>query len=618
MNTSPLPLSASSVVPAFGPGGCPILAGPAVSAAPRARFRLPAYVLALLTGTTFLISQSGWAANTPDNVVNGQTDLTLGASYSAGLPAATNDVVFTNTAYNPAAFTLNSSLAIGTLDDLSTTPLTIQNTSGTADTLTLSTAANSTSGAAAGDLLFVASGGNLSLGGGAGNAALNLSLAVTGNLDVAGTGTATISSPITAAAAANFTKTGTGTLTFAGNGSSTFGASTTGGTILNLANGTTNFGIAGTDAPSLTLSANGSSTGVFLNGGNFNMANGTITETGAQGLVIASSQTYNQTGGTFSTNGLIEFANNGGGSVINVSNGTLTDTGGRIELAVRGTSTTTLSGTGAINTPSLVMTTTQINSPTGTASSTFNLNGGTLTTGAISAGTNGGGGAGTFFNFNGGTLTSSASSTTFMTGLTAATVLAGGAVINTSTFNDTIGQNLVASTTSTGGGLTKLGTGTLTLNGANTYTGATTISAGTLQVGNATALGTSAGAVSVTSGAVLDLFGTTIANTNALTLNGAGISSGGALVNSSATAASYAGPITLGTGTTITLNGPAAVSTVSLIANSGALIITGAITTTNNSAETTRSPWVVRARRGNDLQSTLSDAGSNGFGLDRQ
>jgi autotransporter-associated beta strand protein len=33
-------------------------------------------------------------------------------------------------------------------------------------------------------------------------------------------------------------------------------------------------------------------------------------------------------------------------------------------------------------------------------------------------------------------------------------------------------------------GLTKIGTGTFTLTGANTYTGGTTISAGTLQIGN--------------------------------------------------------------------------------------------------------------------------------------
>ena len=41
--------------------------------------------------------------------------------------------------------------------------------------------------------------------------------------------------------------------------------------------------------------------------------------------------------------------------------------------------------------------------------------------------------------------------------------------------------------------LTKSGTGTLTLTGTNTYTGGTTISAGTLQLGNATATGSIVG-----------------------------------------------------------------------------------------------------------------------------
>jgi fibronectin-binding autotransporter adhesin len=98
------------------------------------------------------------------------------------------------------------------------------------------------------------------------------------------------------------------------------------------------------------------------------------------------------------------------------------------------------------------------------------------------------------------------------------------------------------------------GNGTLTVNGAggtvvlataNSYTGNTTISAGTLKVGNATALG-NAGAVSVASGAVLDLNGTTMTGTNALTLNATGISSGGALTNSNAAAGTYAGLLTLG------------------------------------------------------------------------
>ncbi len=55
-------------------------------------------------------------------------------------------------------------------------------------------------------------------------------------------------------------------------------------------------------------------------------------------------------------------------------------------------------------------------------------------------------------------------------------------------------------------GLTKLGANTLTLAGANSYTGATTVSVGTLKAGSATALG-SASATTVASGATLDLAG---------------------------------------------------------------------------------------------------------------
>ena len=93
----------------------------------------------------------------------------------------------------------------------------------------------------------------------------------------------------------------------------------------------------------------------------------------------------------------------------------------------------------------------------------------------------------------------------------------------------------------------KSGAGQWVLTGANTYTGGTMVSVGTLKVASATALGGNSGAVSVTSGAVLDLNGTTMTNTNALTLNGTGISSGGALTNSSGTAATYVGAVTLQT-----------------------------------------------------------------------
>jgi hypothetical protein len=102
------------------------------------------------------------------------------------------------------------------------------------------------------------------------------------------------------------------------------------------------------------------------------------------------------------------------------------------------------------------------------------------------------------------------------------------------------------------GGITKAGLGLLTLSGANTYAGTTTVNLGTLQLGSTSALGSTAGATVVSSGAVLDLNGINYAPAEALTLNGTGIASGGALINSNATTAIYAGDIALGSASSIT------------------------------------------------------------------
>ena len=86
------------------------------------------------------------------------------------------------------------------------------------------------------------------------------------------------------------------------------------------------------------------------------------------------------------------------------------------------------------------------------------------------------------FNFDGGTLKPSIAdlAATFMVGLTEAKIRAGGAFIDTTNINLTIGQPLIEDPASPGGGLTKQGPSTLFLTGTNTYTGPTYITAGTL------------------------------------------------------------------------------------------------------------------------------------------
>lgn len=76
----------------------------------------------------------------------------------------------------------------------------------------------------------------------------------------------------------------------------------------------------------------------------------------------------------------------------------------------------------------------------------------------------------------------------------------------------------------TGGSLIKIGTGTLTLSGANTYSGGTTMQVGTLLLAGAGTLGATSGPLAV-SGGTLDLGGTS-QTTGPLTLTGGTISNG--------------------------------------------------------------------------------------------
>ncbi len=128
----------------------------------------------------------------------------------------------------------------------------------------------------------------------------------------------------------------------------------------------------------------------------------------------------------------------------------------------------------------------------------INLDGGTFAVRKILRTITAGTGTNTL-NFNGGVLQARASDTTFFSDLynTTAIVKSGGAKVDTNAFNITIGEILAhdsALGATLDGGLAKTGSGTLTLSGANTFTGGTTISnpddTGGIVVANAAALGT--------------------------------------------------------------------------------------------------------------------------------
>src|SRR5436309_1450590 len=175
--------------------------------------------------------------------------------------------------------------------------------------------------------------------------------------------------------------------------------------------------------------------------------------------------------------------------------------------------------------------------------------------------------------FGGGTLRTTASFTVAanrglaLSGAAGAVTLTAGGNNASTTFSGLIqnGSGTVA--------LTKTGTGTLTLSGANTYSGATTVSAGVLDVQNNTALGATAGATTVAGGAALQLEGSGLVVAEPVTLNGTGIAGGGAL-RQVANTNTWSGAITLGSAARV--NADAGTLTVSGgITNGGFLLTVG-------------------------------------------
>ena len=157
----------------------------------------------------------------------------------------------------------------------------------------------------------------------------------------------------------------------------------------------------------------------------------------------------------------------------------------------------------------------------------------------------------------------------------------GGGAIDVTGANTLTYAGIVANNGSSAGTLTKTDTGTLVLGGPDTFTGLTTISAGTLKLGNASAL---TSASSVTDNAILDLGGFSD-SVDALNGSGAVINSGTLATLMVTGGGTFSGNITgastgltvAGTTQTLTLSGNDTYSGLTTI-NSGDILKAGSTT----------------------------------------
>ncbi len=263
-------------------------------------------------------------------------------------------------------------------------------------------------------------------------------------------------------------------------------------------------------AGTLTLSGNNSHSGTSISAGTFSV--GSDSNLGSGAVALANGTTLAVTGATTIDNNI---AITGTGTVSNANAVTLSGVISGGNLSKAGASTLTLSGT---------------NTYTGTTG---------VTAGTLSVASDSNLGSGSVDLANGTTLD--------ITGATNIDNLVG--ITGVATVNTGVAATL--SGVISGGGLTKTGVSSLTLSGTNTYTGATTISAGSLVV-----TGSTASATTVNSGG---------------TVAGTGTLGGGLTVNSGGTLSPGVSGVNSGIGS-INING-------NLDVNAGATIdaaITGA------------------------------------------
>ena len=339
---------------------------------------------------------------------------------------------------------------------------------------------------------------------------------------------------------------------------------------------------------SVVIGWNAGSAGTYtLTGGTFSSSNNT-TYIGLSG----GTGTINVNGGSFSPNILLVGGNSAAAGTLNLNGGA---------FAVAGTFTVGAAGTVNVNSGGSLR---------GGASNNLNVqngglvkfNGGTGTSSMNMLASNG------QVDVNGQSITantwanlvasgtgsvlrnSSASTATIANGNTI-WIWDGGVNLTVDTVGTLqIDSRITSSGQTTPTGVIKTGTGALVLSGnANDYTGSTAVNAGTLQITNGNALGSTAGSTTVASGAQLRLAassngsGFTVGN-EALTISGQGVTTGGALRNATGTN-TWQGKVTLAADATI---GAAGSTSLTLDVASGNAIEATNLTLTLDGAGVTR------------------------------
>lgn len=451
------------------------------------------------------LTLSGGGAFKEGAAVNG------GTFYSAVLKEGTT--IFNGGTYTNNITTNNGEFVVGGLDAVGTnTSMQVNNAAVLNGIEWLSVGRGNGVGTTNSDITLNNSGSisavNMSAGFNGGNA----TTAPKGSITLNGTSTLNVANTINLAESANsnfsLTLNGTSALAQTANAAQTRVGGGDGAVgLLHINGGTATFerdlvlGYAGTSTGRLTLDA-----------GTLNLASGAERWLILNNLLGSKGElTINGGSVNLSTNSDIRFSTNAaaaGTSFVTLNSGSITGHAGNNNGVPSATSVIDLNNA----------------SNTGTVNNSFNLNGGTLTIGQIITGNDSGTVA---FNFNGGLLKAGGSNVNFLNlgGLNqTANVLAGGAKIDTNGFNITLPQPLVPGIAGDGG-LIKSGVGSLTLSGFDTYTGATSVTGGTLTLQGSSA--TSGVTVNGSGAKLVVPGGTTIASPVVLT-SGA-IDSGGTI-----------------------------------------------------------------------------------------